>query len=540
MLTSIREIVVASLLGLAVLLLGATCPAQAKPVGAASTAGQEPPSTPPNIIIILVDDMGFSDLGCTGAEIETPNIDALAKHGVLFTNCYNTSRCCPSRASLLTGQYQWDAGLGHMTSTKSNLPEYQRELSSKTPTIAEILQTAGYQTFMAGKWHLGDKRDAWPDRRGFDHFYGTPTGGGLYFYPSQFYKRPVFRDGVKVHPDADWYSTDGFTDACVEFIRNKRSENNPFLMYLAYIAPHFPLQAKAKDIQKYRDTYHVGYEAIRLARHTRQRTLGIATNDFPPSEPTHGDWHAVANQAAEARKMAVYAAQIDCVDQNIGKLRAALDDEKIAENTVILFLSDNGACSRRFNRTPNAEIGSRSCNAAYGDWHNVSNTPYRRAKSQVHEGGIITPMIVNWPEGIAKPGHIIKVPVHIMDIAPSLLELSDVKYPATERISVATQIDGKSFLPLLDGAPQEPSREFYWEHEGNRAVRRGDWKLVALHKGPWELYDLSQDPYEEHDLATQRPKMVADLRSLYSQWTKRHSVQPWPLKQSGRLRKKSS
>ena len=204
----------------------------------------------PNIIVILADDMGYSDLGCTGAEIETPNLDALAKQGALFTHCYNTSRCCPTRASLLTGQYQWDVGMGHMTSTRSSLPEYQQQMNTQSPTIAELLRLEGYQSFMAGKWHVGDARDAWPDRRGFDQFYGTPAGGGLYFYPSKFYRRPVYHNGREVKPDASWYSTDGFTDYTVDFIRNRWDKGGPFFIYLAYIAPHYPLQAKQADIVK--------------------------------------------------------------------------------------------------------------------------------------------------------------------------------------------------------------------------------------------------------------------------------------------------
>ncbi len=484
----------------------------------------------PNIIVILVDDMGYSDLGCTGSEIQTPNLDTMARQGVLFTHCYNTSRCCPTRASLLTGQYQWDAGMGHMDYTKSEFPEYQQALNDKSATIAELLKMQGYQTFMAGKWHVGSQRQHWPDKRGFDQFYGTPAGGGLYFYPSAFYDRPVFHNGREVKPDASWYSTDGFTDATIDYIRNRPSQTKPFFIYLAYIAPHFPLQAKRQDIEKYRNTYTLGYNAIRKARFEKQKKLGIVAQNLPPSESVCGNWKAVKNKQQQALKMAVYAAQVDCIDQNIGKLMNTLKEEDLFDNTVVMFLSDNGGCSAGFNRTPKAEIGSRHCNAAYGKWYNVSNTPYRMAKKQQHEGGIITPLIMHWPDGIKKSGQVIGEPKHVIDILPSCLQLAGGSYPETYRSNVLDPLDGVSFMSLVNGKKQDKQRVFYWEHEGNRAVRKGDWKLVALHKKQWELYNLANDPYEQYDLASQKPEIVEDLLKLYEEWAAKHGVRPWPLK----------
>lgn len=483
----------------------------------------------PNIIVILADDMGYSDLGCTGAEIETPNLDAMAEQGLLFTHCYNTSRCCPTRASLLTGQYQWDAGLGHMDTIRSILPEYQQHLSDDTATIAELLRPLGYQTFMAGKWHVGGEREHWPDRRGFDQFYGSPMGGGIYFYPSKHYDRPLFHNGDRVEPDSNWYSTDGFTDYSIDFIQNRRGKDRPFFIYLAYIAPHYPLQAKQADIKKYRDTYKVGYDAIRKARIEKQKRLGIIAEDAPPSRAVYPEWESLRNKDDEALKMAVYAAQVDCMDQNIGRLMATLREEGIADNTVVLFMSDNGGCSSGFNKTPSVPIGSRDSNAAYGMWYNVSNTPYRMAKAQEHEGGVTTPMVMHWPNGISQPGSIIDEPLHVMDIMPTCLELAGGVYPDTLNSKTLDPLDGRSFLPLANGAKQNDSRVFYWEHQGNRAVRRGDWKLVALHRKPWELYDLSSDPYEQADLATERPGIVSDLSNLYERWAEEHGVKPWPL-----------
>ena len=478
---------------------------------------------PPNIVVLLADDMGFSDLGCTGSEIETPHLDKLANDGVLFTQCYNTSRCCPSRAALLTGRYQWDAGLGHMNTTKSPYPEYQQVLSLETPTLAEALRDIGYQTFMAGKWHVGDPREHWPDKRGFDHFYGTPTGGGLYFFPSPFYDRPIYRDGTRVEPEGEWYSTDGFTDGAIDFLRTQRDPDHPFFLYLAYIAPHFPLQAKAEDIEKYQETYRGGYEPIRRRRFAKQRRLGVIPDGFPLSEPTYPDWNAIADPAQEARKMAVYAAQVDCMDQNIGRLITTLRDIDALENTLILFLSDNGACATDFNRTPSEPIGSRLSNATYGPWHNVSNTPYRLAKRQEHEGGIATPLIAYWPEGILDPGRIVDSITHIMDVFPTCLEIAQIGN------RVAPESDGESFASVLKGQDREKERALFWEHEGNRAARLGDWKLVAVRGGPWELYNLAADPFETIDLAADRPEKRSQMERLYADWAEEHGVRPWPL-----------
>ncbi len=485
----------------------------------------------PNIIVILVDDMGYSDIGCTGSEIETPNLDKMASKGVLFTHCYNTSRCCPSRAALLTGQYQWDAGIGHMDTDKSELPEYQGYLNNESVTIAEVLKDNGYQTFMSGKWHVGHKkREWWPDYRGFEQFYGTPAGGGIYFYPSKFYERPVFWNGEQVHPDSTWYSTDAFTEYSIDYIKNRRSKNKPFFMYMAYIAPHFPLQAKDEDIEKYLGKYDVGYDVIRNQRFEKQKKLGIVDENLPISEPIYNDWKEVGKKDIQARKMAVYAAMMDNLDQNIGLLMKSLKEEGIMDNTIVMFLSDNGGCPANFNKTPGAEIGSRNSNAAYGIWYNVSNTPYRMGKRRQHEGGIITPLIVHWPNGIKNPGLVTKEPAHIMDIMPTCLEIAGIEYPSEYKAAELDPLDGNSFLTLLNGGIQDKNRVYYWEHEGNKAVRKGDWKLVALHKKGWELYNINNDPYELNDLKEENPKIADELLQLYRQWTKKHDVKNWPLK----------
>jgi len=485
----------------------------------------------PNIIIILADDMGYSDLGCTGSEIETPNLDRMAKNGVLFTDFYNTSRCCPSRASLLTGQYQWDAGMGAMDDTHSEYPEYQGYLNDKSVTIAEVLKQNGYQTFMAGKWHLGSKeRHMWPDKHGFDQFYGTPQGGGIYFYPSKFYDRPVYWNGILVEPDTTWYSTDAFTDYCINYIKNDKKKGKPFFIYLAYIAPHFPLQAKKGDIDKYLETYKVGYDMIRKARFEKQKRLGIVSEDIPSSDPVYPEWESIVNKEEEVRKMAVYAAMVDCMDQNIGRLMNVLEAKSLANNTIVLFLSDNGACKAAWNKTPAAKIGSRNCNAAYGIWYNVSNTPYRMHKCLEHEGGIITPLIMYWPEGIKNKGFVTHQPAHINDIMPTCLELAGATYPKKYNGEILDPLDGQSLLPLIDGNEQDKNRQLYWEHEGNRAIRIGNWKLVAINKTRWELYNLAVDPYELNNLIGQESEKASELLAKYKEWAKKHGVRSWPLK----------
>jgi arylsulfatase A-like enzyme len=485
----------------------------------------------PNIIIILADDMGYSDLGCTGAEIETPNLDRMAREGALFTHFYNTSRCCPSRTSLLTGQYQWDAGMGHMDTSKSSFPEYQGFINDHSVTIAEVLRDHGYQTFMSGKWHVGSReRFMWPDYRGFEQFYGVPNGGGIYFYPSKYWDRPVFWNGEQVHPDDSWYSTDAFTEYAIDYIKDKRVKDKPFFMYMAYVAPHFPLMAKPEDIQKYKDKYQVGYAAIRKARFEKQKAIGLIPDHLEMSEGVHPDWETVEDPEQEAMEMAVYAAMVDCMDQNIGLLMDTLREEGIAENTVVMFLSDNGACETDYNKTPEVEVGGRDSNVAYGIWNNVSNTPYRMHKAREHEGGIITPMVVSWPDGIASKGRRISETAHINDFMPTCLELAGVSYPSSRKGVELDPLDGQSFLPLLTGKQRSESPVYYWEHEGNRAVRDGDWKLVALHKSAWELYHLKNDPFELVNQIDRNPGIARRLQDLYQIWAKRHGVQPWPLK----------
>jgi len=484
----------------------------------------------PNILIILADDMGYSDLGCMGSEIETPNLDMLADNGLLFTNCYNTSRCSPSRASLLTGLYPHSTGVGHLTDNLG-YPSYQGYLNDKCVTLAEMLQIAGYRTIMSGKWHIGDKREHWPDRRGFEHFFGIPKGGGLYFYPSRFIDRPIYRNSELVKPDsATFYSTDDFTTEAINFIDKTKFSGQPFFLYLAYIAPHYPLQAWPKDIARYKDRYNTGYEVIRQNRFRRQQELGIVSPELKLSPPEYKNWSEV-NAKEESYKMAVYAAMVDRMDQNIGKLISYLESAGELKNTIIFFLSDNGACAENVNRSPYAETGTVQSFVSYGEnWANVSNTPYRKYKSQEHEGGIITPLIVHWPEGIKQNSRKVTDVVHIIDIVPTCLEIAEAEYPAEYKGNTILPAEGISFLPVLRNEKIEERRNLYWEHQGNKAIRMNDKKLVKLNNREWELYSLDNDPTELVNLAVKKPALKDSLENLWNEWAVRCNIRDWPVK----------
>lgn len=492
--------------------------------------GPAPATERPNIIILLADDMGYSDLGCMGSEIRTPNLDRLAAEGVLMTHFYTTSRCCPSRASLMTGQYAHRAGIGHMN-YDWNLPGYRGFLTNGTVTIAEVLQGAGYRTLMTGKWHIGDERPHWPIDRGFERFYGIPAGGGVYFWPPVGLERPVYLNEEQVEPKSGWYSTDAFTDHAIAFIREAKRDQRPFFLYTAYIAPHFPLQAWPEDIARYEGVYDGGYDTIRQARYQKQQQLGILPSNARLSPSDTPEWQQVENTADEARKMQVYAAMVDRLDQNVGRLMAALEAEGLAENTIVFFLSDNGGCAENPNKTPGVPIGSPQSFTAYGQaWANVSNTPYRLYKSMEHEGGLLTPLIAHWPAGLRHKGLITHEPAHIMDFMATCLELSGANYPQEFAGLPVPLPAGKSFLPQLQGKNAAPERLLFWEHEGNQAVQQGPWKLVKRHKTAWELYNLHQDPAELQDLSTQYPGQLRHLEAAYQAWAAENGVALWPVK----------
>jgi arylsulfatase len=493
----------------------------------------------PNIIIVLVDDMGFSDLGCYGGEIPTPNIDALAAGGLRFTQFYNTGRCCPTRASLLTGLYSHQAGIGHMTDDKG-VPGYRGFLNDRCVTIAEVLRPAGYFTAHTGKWHVGHGDDArLPLQRGFDRFYGVPEGGGFYFKPKA--GRTVRLGNEIVHgpgqpaPDG-WYSTDAWTDYGLRFIDEARAAGKPFFLYLAHNAPHFPLQAAPQDIAKFRGKYKAGWDALRTQRHARQKELGVVAPSWPltPRDATIEAWDTLtaAEQDTLDLRMAIYAAVMHRLDRAIGTLVAGLKERGVLDNTLLFFLSDNGASDEGglHGKSGAGEPGSAESDVFLGRaWANASDTPFRLYKKNSHEGGIATPLIAHWPAGIAARGEWRAQTGHVIDLMATCVEVAGAKYPAEHNGKSIQPMEGRNLLPAFAGQPLERSSPLFWEHEGHRAIRIGDWKLVSKHPGPWELYDMAADRTEMHDLAAQQPERVKEMAAQWDVWAKRVGVRPWPL-----------
>jgi arylsulfatase len=529
----------------------------------------------PNIIIILSDDMGFSDLGCYGGEIHTPNLDKLAANGVRFTQFYNTARCCPTRAALLTGLYSHQAGIGHMVEDKG-YDGYQGDLSKRCVTIAEALKPAGYRNYAVGKWHVtkfvqpeGPKHN-WPLQRGFDRYYGTIVGAGSFYDPGA-----LTRDNTAISPFADagyqpehYYYTDAITDNAVKFVNEHRREHGgqPFFLYMAYTAAHWPMQAKEQDIAKYKGVYDRGYEPIRLARFARSKQLGVINADWKLS-PMFGDWPKVKDQPWEARCMEVYAAMIDCMDQGIGRLVSALKESGQFDNTLLFFLQDNGGCAETIGRLPAAAAnngktypaiapgelrqdiipkqvrdgrpirggpgvmpGGEDTYIAYGEaWANVSNTPFRLYKHWEHEGGISTPLIAHWPAGIPaeRRNALEPQPGHLIDLMATCVDLGGAHYPAAVNGTPIQPLEGVSLRPALAGKSLGRTQPIFWEHEGNRAIRDGKWKLVSKYPGKWELYDMEADRTELNDLSPAHPEKVAELKGKWETWSQRVGVQPW-------------
>ncbi len=528
----------------------------------------------PNIVVIMSDDMGYSDAGCFGGEIDTPNIDLLAERGLRFTQFYNTSRCCPTRAALLTGLYPHQAGVGHMTWKKLDLPGYRSDLSPHTPTIAELLKPAGYGAYMAGKWHvtwndLPDKpRKNWPRQRGFDRFYGMITGSGSYYDPRMLvrYDAPISPAGDSEYQPEKYYFTDAIADQSVRYIHehDQAAKGKPLFLYVAFTAPHWPLHAPEETIAKYKGKYDAGYESVRAARLERTKKMGLVDARWTLS-PAPGNWADQKQKAWEARCMEVYAAQIDRMDQGIGKILGALKQTGRLENTLILFLHDNGGCAEANGRVagrpktdanpaphkptdpqwmsrprvtrdgrpirsgPKVMPGPDDTFIAYGEnWANVSNTPFREYKHDVHEGGISTPLIAHWPAGMKRePGGLERTPGHVIDIAATIAELAGTTLPADFNGMPTTTMQGESLAPLFAGGQITRPRPIFFEHEGNRAVRDGKWKLVAKGvKGSWELYDIVADRTEMHDLADTDPARVKQMAAAWQQWAETSNVLP--------------
>jgi arylsulfatase len=494
----------------------------------------------PDILVILADDMGFSDLGCYGSEIQTPTLDRLATNGLRLTQFYNCARCNPTRAALLTGRYPHQAGMGW--GPKLNLPGYLGHLSRESVTIAEVLRAAGYGTYLSGKWHLGDGRGEWPRDRGFDRFFGLVGGAGSYWevLPAGEHKLALDDQPWKPDPqDKNYYFTDSVTDHAIEFVGHAARSEKPFFLYLAYTAPHWPLHARPDDIARYRGRYRDGWDKLRAARHARQIEMGIVDRSWslPSRENGVPAWEKLtaAEQDAADLKMAVYAAMIDRMDQGIGRVIAKLRDAGRFDNTLIFFLSDNGGCSVDPRRDtagsdPNVPPGPARGFWGYGPpWANASNTPFRKFKQAIHEGGIATPLICHWPRGITRAGRIDTQPGHVMDIMATVLDVSGASYPATFAGHAIKPKEGLSFAAVLRGERRPEHPYLFWEHTGNQGVRAGNWKLVATRNAQagWELYDLATDRTETRDRAAEFPEKVRDLGARYERWAREVGVIPF-------------
>ena len=538
----------------------------------------------------MSDDMGFSDLSCYGGEIPTPNIDNLAMNGLRFTQFYNTARCCPTRASLLTGLYSHQAGMGGMSdSGDRGTPAFKGDLSKNAVTIAEVLKGNGYSTYLSGKWHITPYDDSpdgiknpdksnWPRQRGFDKFFGMISGAGSFFDP-----RSLAIDNEYIPPSENFYFTDKVTDYAIEFI-DQNNETDPFFMYVSYTAPHWPLHALPEDIERHKGKDNVGWDKIRQERIDRMKVMGIIKKqwELSPRDKNVKDWQDnIEDRDWEIRNMEVYAAMIDRMDQGIGKIIRKLEENQELDNTLIFYLQDNGACAEdlgwinnrvefKENQLPmdpkelqtkmipditrdgvpvkmmrEALAGPPESYSAYGpSWANVSNTPFREYKHYVHEGGIASPLVVHWPNNILASGDLRDQPSHLIDIMATCIEVSGSKYPSEYNGNVITPIEGLSLVPAFKN--ENLNREaLYWEHEGNRAVRMGKWKLVSkasinnpqrwdkienLDQNQWELFDMELDRTELNDLSQKYPDKVSAMSVMWTNWAKKTGAIPRPNK----------
>lgn len=496
----------------------------------------------PNVIVILADDLGYSDLGCFGGEIRTPTLDKLAHQGVRMTSFYNTARCSPSRASLLTGQHPHRTGIGILTD--DDRPHgYPGSLRTDVATIAELFKQSGYETALAGKWHLSHDVSTpnitWPTRRGFDDFYGILAGADSYFNPQGLHHN---EERVRV-TDPDFYLTDAISDHAADFVSRSRARRSPFFLYLAYTAPHWPLHAPEAEIDAYLDTYRSGWDDLREQRLDRLIQEGLLPSNMPLSrrDSSQPGWSETPNKRWNVRRMATYAAQVTRMDAGIATVLDALGDD--AENTLVLFLSDNGAsaepmpppgatnfATRQPSRTragkpisignsPQVSPGGEDTYSTYGTaWANVSNAPFRLYKEWVHEGGISTPLIASWPAGLGNSPRIVAEPFQLTDIVPTLIDATGL--PPHDG-------PGQSMLSSWRAEATSHDAPLFWEHLGNCAVRVGPWKLIRSGFGDWALYDMRKDRTEEHDRASDFPEQVAQMAALWQEWADANGVVPW-------------
>jgi arylsulfatase A-like enzyme len=516
----------------------------------------------PNIILIMVDDMGYSDIGAYGGEIDTPNLDSLAKNGLRFTQFYNSARCCPTRATLMTGLHPHETGIGHMTGENENFqnrpPAYAGNINDSCVTLAQVARSAGYATFITGKWHLAGKDEAdWPRQRGFDRYYGCLSGATHFFEP---YDWRIMYDGNTPDPkpksttDRRFYTTDAFTDHAIRFINEHKTsprKETPFFLYLAYTAPHWPLHAHDEELQKYAGKYEQGWDKLREQRYARQVASGLIPKHWKlsPRDSEVPAWDSLDEETRRrsAALMSAYAAMIDRVDQKIGDLLTTLKKNGDFDNTLILFLSDNGACAEVSltgkgdpvkDRAPNTPLTIPSYGKA---WANASATPYRLYKHFAHEGGANTPFIAHWPARI-KPGRDwYREPAQLIDLMATVLDVTGAKYPREFNGHKIRSIDGVLLTPAFDGKSLARKQPIFIEHEDNAFVRAGDWKLVGRDVSPasglkparWELYRMSEDGTELNNLASQMPERVNEMSAQWETWAKRVGVFPKPERGGG-------
>lgn len=461
----------------------------------------------PDIIYILADDLGYSDLGCYGSEINTPNLDRLAKEGLRFNQFYNASKCEPTRANIMSGHYWPVTGLG----------------MQRGATLGEVMRAADYATFALGKWHLNGH----PKDRGFDRFFGHLSGASAFFPPLD---KSVMLGRHPYQPkDPNFYLTDAITNYAVKFIKDskKAKPEKPYFMYLAYNSPHNPLQAPRKDIERYRGSYKVGWEAIRKQRHARMQELGIIGKEAKLSAHPNNlpEWSSLSKQQQDLEdlRMAVYAGMVDNLDRNIGRLLHKLNQAGLDKNLLVIFMSDNGGSP--YARTDETMLkngklpGDPGSNWEIGmGWANVSNTPFRLYKRNQHEGGISTPFIAWWPNKIAQPNSIIEQPAHIIDLMPTFLDLAGSTYAAAGKGKALPPLPGKSLLPIFEGKPREPHANLYFQLFDHRAIRSNDWKLTAVDGKDWELYNLANDRSETTDLSNSHPEIVQKLSNSWEKW----------------------
>jgi len=517
----------------------------------------------PNIVLIMLDDMGYSDLGCYGGEIDTPNIDSLAKNGVRFSQFYNSGRCCPTRASMLTGLYPHRAGVGHMASRDYGFKGYKGELRPEAATMAESLKAAGYNTWMAGKWHLSINFDHkkskhnWPLQRGFDKFYGTLIAAGSQWNPITLTEGN--EDIFPISKDEDYYYTEALASKAVNWMKEQK-EDKPFFLYMAYTAPHWPLHARQEVIDKYKKVYLEGYDKLRAKRLAKLKSEGLLpkVTELSARNDQAISWADEKNKEWHASRMAAYAAMIDQVDTSVGELVTQLKKDGKFENTIILVLSDNGGSALEhpngligstgapwtlmkyvpvFTRDKRAVIsgdvlgvepGPEDTYGGYGSgWANLSNAPFRMFKRFSHEGGVSTPLIVHWPAQIKQKGTIINDTSHVIDLLPTFLEAANSKHLQTIKGKNTLSLDGTSLVPLLTQGTPLAARVIGFEHAGNRGLRSGSWKIVAENGGEWELYNLANDRTEMKNLAQLSPEKFKEMQALYNQWAKENWVEDW-------------